>query len=135
MVAGGNKHAVVTAHVGEAKAPSPVLIDRSDEVARFLWEYRRYATRPVELSEAGRIIYDGREMRIADIGMRMITPREMATSHGFPRSYHINRTATGRLLTLTEQTALLGNSVPPPMAAAIIAANVRPPRQTMRLAA
>jgi len=135
MVAGGNKHALVTAHVGEADASSPVLVDRSEEVARFLWEYRHYATREVELNSAGRIVYDGREMRISDIGMRMITPREMANSHGFPRDYNINRTAAGKALTLTQQTALLGNSVPPPMAAAIIAANVRPPRPTMRLAA
>ncbi len=135
MVAGGNKHAIVTAHVGDAHAPAPVLVDRSEEVARFLWDYRRYATREIEMNSAGRIIYDGREMRIADIGMRMITPREMATSHGFPRSYCIDRTADGRPLTITEQTALLGNSVPPPMAAAIIAANVRPPVRALRMAA
>jgi DNA (cytosine-5)-methyltransferase 1 len=135
MVAGGNKHALVTAHVGEADAPAPVVVDRSEEVARFLWDYRRYATREVGLSRSGRIVYDGREMRIADIGMRMITPREMANSHGFPRSYRIERTADGRPLTLTQQTSLLGNSVPPPMAAAIIAANVRPPAPSLRLAA
>ena len=135
MVASSNKHALITAHVGEADAPSPVIVDRSDEVARFLWDYRRYASGDVTRNAAGRILYEGREMRIADIGMRMITPREMANSHGFPSNYEISRTATGRPLTITEQTSLLGNSVPPPMAAAIIAANVRPPASSMKMAA
>ena len=135
IVASSSKHAVVTAHLGMADAPAPVMIDRSEEVARFLWEHRNFATGDVTLNGAGRVVFEGREMRIADIGLRMITPREMANSHGFPGTYNIDRTAQGHDLTITQQTSLMGNSVPPPMAAAIIAANVRPPAARLRMAA
>lgn len=60
--------------------------------------------------------------QIADIGMRMLTPRELYNAQGFPRDYIIDRTADGPL-TKTAQTRMAGNSVSPPWAAAIIAAN------------
>lgn len=60
--------------------------------------------------------------QIADIGMRMLTPRELYNAQGFPRDYIIDRTAKGPL-TKTAQTRMAGNSVSPPWAAAIIAAN------------
>lgn len=60
--------------------------------------------------------------QIADIGMRMLSPRELYNAQGFPRDYIIDRTANGPL-TKTAQTRMAGNSVCPPWAAAIIAAN------------
>jgi len=61
--------------------------------------------------------------QIADIGMRMLTPRELYGAQGFPGDYVIDRTADGRALTKTAQTRMAGNSVSPPPAAALIAAN------------
>lgn len=61
--------------------------------------------------------------QIADIGMRMLTPRELYGAQGFPDDYVIDRTADGRPLTKTAQTRMAGNSVSPPPAAALIAAN------------
>lgn len=55
---------------------------------------------------------------IVDIGMRMLTPRELATAQGFPADYIL----TG---TKTSQVARIGNSVCPPIAAAIARANIR----------
>ena len=53
---------------------------------------------------------------IVDIGMRMLTPRELARGQGFPDSYIL----TG---TKTSQVARIGNSVPPPDAEALVRAN------------
>lgn len=60
-----------------------------------------------------------------DIGLRMLRPRELFGAHGFGPEYDIDCVSTrGRPLTKTEQIALAGNSVPPPVARAIVAANV-----------
>lgn len=65
----------------------------------------------------------GEVWQIADIGMRMLTPRELYGAQGFPGDYVIDRTVDGRRLTKTAQTRMAGNSVSPPPAAALIAAN------------
>ncbi len=70
--------------------------------------------------------------QIADIGMRMLTPRELYNAQGFPRDYIIDHTDRGPL-TKTAQTRMAGNSVSPPWAAAIIRAN-DPLRQKLRVA-
>lgn len=66
---------------------------------------------------------DGQTYAIADIGMRMLTPREQFRAQGFPESYIIDRGADGRALTKTEQTRMCGNSVCPPLAEALARAN------------
>lgn len=70
---------------------------------------------------------DGETYAIADIGMRMLTPRERFRAQGFPDAYEI---AVGRgpdgepvPLTLDAQGRMCGNSVCPPVAAALVAAN------------
>lgn len=60
---------------------------------------------------------------IADIGMRMLQPRELYRAQGFPDSYVIDRGADGRALSKAAQVRMCGNSVAPPMAMAIVAAN------------
>lgn len=72
------------------------------------------------------------EWILADIGMRMLTPRELFLCQGFPADYEIERVpvrgedggVTLRSLTKKAQTRLVGNSVPPNVAAAIIRANL-----------
>lgn len=71
----------------------------------------------------GLVIIRGEVWQITDIGMRMLTPRELYGAQGFPDDYIIDRTADGRALTKTAQTRMAGNSVSPPPAAALIAAN------------
>lgn len=68
---------------------------------------------------------DGRTYAIADIAMRMLVPRELYNAQGFPRSYVIDRGADGRKLTQEEQVRMVGNSVSPPQAAALVRANLR----------
>lgn len=55
---------------------------------------------------------------IVDIGLRMLTPRELYNAQGFHPSYIIDRGHDGRKLTKTKQVLFVGNSVSPcPMAA------------------
>lgn len=71
---------------------------------------------------------DGRTYAIADIGMRMLTPRERFRAQGFPDGYEIEagRGLDGApvRLTTTAQGRMCGNSVCPPLARALVAANV-----------
>ena len=60
---------------------------------------------------------------IADIGMRMLQPRELYRAQGFPDDYRIDITFGGQRLTKSAQVRMCGNSVCPPVAAAVIAAN------------
>lgn len=66
---------------------------------------------------------DGQTYAITDIGMRMLTPREQFRAQGFPDSYIIDRGADGQPMTKTAQTRMCGNSVCPPLAAALVRAN------------
>jgi DNA (cytosine-5)-methyltransferase 1 len=58
----------------------------------------------------------GEPYALVDIGMRMLTPRELARAQGFPDTYQL----TG---TKTNQVARIGNSVCPHVAKALAAAN------------
>lgn len=60
---------------------------------------------------------------LVDITLRMLTPRELARAQGFPDSYVIERGADGRAITKTDQVRLIGNSVCPDVAEALIRAN------------
>lgn len=66
---------------------------------------------------------EGEPYVIVDIGMRMLSPRELFRAQGFPDSYIIDRGADGAPMTKTSQNRMCGNSVCPPMAAALVAAN------------
>lgn len=58
-----------------------------------------------------------------DIGMRMLVARELFTAQGFPPHYIIDPIVDGKPLGKTEQVEKVGNSVCPPLAAAIVRAN------------
>jgi len=60
---------------------------------------------------------------LIDIGMRMLSPRELFRAQGFPDHYVIDPIYEGKPLTKTAQVRCCGNSVCPPLAAAIAAAN------------
>jgi DNA (cytosine-5)-methyltransferase 1 len=71
----------------------------------------------------GIVTVKGEDYVIADIGMRMLQPRELYRAQGFPDSYKIDLQVDGKPLTKTAQVRMCGNSVCPPIAAAIVAAN------------
>jgi DNA (cytosine-5)-methyltransferase 1 len=70
----------------------------------------------------GLVMVHGEPYEIADIGMRMLSPRELFAAQGFPPDYAIAPEFRGRTLTKTSQIELAGNSVCPPVAQALIAA-------------
>lgn len=71
---------------------------------------------------------------VVDIRLRMLTPAELYNLQGFPPSYIIDRGHDGRRFTKTEQVHMVGNSVSPPPAIALITANA--PRELfLRMAA
>lgn len=64
----------------------------------------------------------GENYVIVDIGMRMLTPRELYNAQGFPRDYMIDPVVDGKPLTKTAQIHKCGNAVPPPFSRAIVSA-------------
>ena len=72
----------------------------------------------------GLVTVMGEEYQIVDIGMRMLSPRELFRAQGFDDSYIIDRDATGKPITKTEQVNRCGNAVCPPIAEALVRANV-----------
>ncbi|GEC40117.1 DNA (cytosine-5)-methyltransferase 1 [Sinorhizobium meliloti] len=101
--------------------------DRARQVASFMrahgfWDDREFVT--VEIS--------GETFVIVDIGMRMLTPRELFNAQGFPSDYVIdgawNYQADGagpvwREFSKSVQVSCVGNSVSPPVACALVSAN------------
>lgn len=70
------------------------------------------------------VTIEGEEYVIVDIGMRMLTPRELFNAQGFPPDYIIDVDASGKPITKTAQVAKCGNSVCPPLAEALVRANM-----------
>lgn len=61
---------------------------------------------------------------ITDIGLRMLQPRELFAAQGFPDDCIFDRQADGTPITKTAQVQKCGNTVCPPVAKAIVAANL-----------
>lgn len=61
---------------------------------------------------------------ISDIGLRMLTPKELYAANGFPADYIIDKDCDGKTYGKTKQVARCGNAVPPPFAEAIVRANL-----------
>ena len=73
----------------------------------------------------GLVTVAGEDYEIADIGLRMLAPRELFRAQGFPADYIIgDNPAQGLTLTKTAQVRMCGNSVCPPLAQALVAANL-----------
>lgn len=71
----------------------------------------------------GLVMVHGEPYAIADIGLRMLTPRELYRAQGFPDSYRIDTGAAGESITKTAQVRMCGNSVCPPLARALVSVN------------
>ena len=76
----------------------------------------------------GLVCIEGEDFQIADIGMRMLKPRELFRAQGFPDSYIIDPVFHGKPLTKTQQVQKAGNSVCPDLARALVRANFPPSR-------
>lgn len=87
----------------------------------------------------GLVVVRGDLYRIVDIGMRMLTPAELFKAQGFLPSYvhdhYIDAHGITHPLTKTDQVRMVGNSVSPPIAAAILKANIDIRNKIQRMAA
>lgn len=71
------------------------------------------------------VVIDGEEYVVADIFMRMLTPRELFTAMGFPPDYVISLPGPrGRGLSKSAQIRLCGNAVCPQLADAVVRAQL-----------
>lgn len=61
---------------------------------------------------------------ISDIGLRMLTPKELYAAQGFPMDYIIEKDYKGNPYSKTQQVARCGNAVCPPLATALVKANL-----------
>ncbi len=116
--------------IGMSDAPS----DRTEEVRAFLINY--YGTgmssavnEPLNTctshvhSGLVAVRINGKEYAIADIGLRMLQPHELYAAQGFPAGYVFDRRGNGAPLSKEAQIRMCGNSVCPPVAAALVKAN------------
>lgn len=72
----------------------------------------------------GLVTVEGVDYAIVDIGLRMLTPRELFDAQGFPHDYEIEQGADRRVMSKAEQVARCGNAVPPQLAEALVRANL-----------
>lgn len=61
---------------------------------------------------------------ISDIGLRMLTPRELYDAMGFPHDYIIDTDINGNKISRADQVARCGNAVCPAVAEALVRANL-----------
>lgn len=119
ITAGGGHHGVVTTQITRAEPGADLR--HWPEIRELLNTYCGYDLGPedVILFQIGGAWYF-----MADIGLRMLTPRELYRANGFPDDYKIERDYTGRTYGKSKQVARCGNAVPPPFATALVRANL-----------
>ena len=72
----------------------------------------------------GLVTIDGTDYQIVDIGLRMLEPRELYGCQGFPDDYIIDHDFEGHTYPRSEQVRRCGNSVCPPLPAAMVRSNL-----------
>lgn len=72
----------------------------------------------------GLVTIHGTDYQIADIGLRMLEPRELYGCQGFPEDYIIDHDSEGNAYPRSEQVKRCGNAVCPPIPAALVRENL-----------
>lgn len=72
----------------------------------------------------GLVTIDGTDYQIVDIGLRMLEPKELYGCQGFPDDYIIDHDFEGHTYPRSEQVRRCGNSVCPPLPAAMVRSNL-----------
>ncbi|OXX73292.1 DNA cytosine methyltransferase [Vibrio sp. V19_P1S1T109] len=73
----------------------------------------------------GLVTVHGEQYQIVDIGMRMLEPHELFAAQGFPADYKITHNSQGKKISKASQVARCGNAVCPPVAQALVEANLQ----------
>lgn len=118
----------ITASAGEFAECCTVLV-KADGCGLGHWaEIRELLNRHCGYSladdEVILLIIQGIAYYIADITLRMLTPRELYNAMGFPPDYIIDHDHMGNAYGKTKQVARCGNAVCPPLAEAMVRANM-----------
>lgn len=95
-------------------------LGRWPEIRRLLNQHCGYDLKDDEIIL---LIIRGIAYYIADITLRMLTPRELYNAMGFPADYQIEKDYMGNAYGKNKQVARCGNAVCPPMAEAMVRAN------------
>ncbi|WP_261867045.1 DNA cytosine methyltransferase [Pectobacterium carotovorum] len=113
------------------------------EVRAFLLKYYGNEKEGVDINDPmhtvvsrdrfGLVTVEGIDYQIVDIGMRMLQPHELYAAQGFPSDYIIDHDIDGNPVSKADQVARCGNAVCPPIAEALVRANL--PDFCMRRAA
>jgi DNA (cytosine-5)-methyltransferase 1 len=150
----GPHQGVIETTLIEEGALPPELLERAVTTAAFLVKYygeggqHQAVDRPLDVVTTKAryavvtVTIDAVTYVIVDIGLRMLRPRELARAQGFPEGYVLDpivrKFVRGKWveqrLTIAEQISAIGNSVCPPMARALVAAN-QPGIEDLRMAA
>lgn len=117
--AGGGHHGIVTTRIVKAEAGAD--LGHWPEIRELLNTYCGYTLGPEDV-----ILFriEGDWFFLADIGLRMLIPRELYRANGFPDDYKIDRDYLGNEYKKSKQVARCGNAVPPPFAEALVRANL-----------
>lgn len=139
--AGGLHHGEVRTTLESAgQEEDAEYVRRRQQIREFLWEFCPSLS-GVERPEL--VMIRGQLMEVTDIGLRMLVPRELANCQGLPRNYILDPLYTytnARGKTITKplpqhaQVRMIGNSVAPPPAVAVIRANAQHERLMQRAA-
>ena len=134
--AGAHQRLVQTTMIEAGDLPADQL-DRAVQVAAFLVKYYgnetdgHGLTAPIgtvttrDRFAVVTVTIDAITYVIVDIGMRMLTRRELANAQGFPPGYILDPIGpNGKPLSISSSIRMIGNSVCPDMAEALAAANV-----------
>lgn len=123
IVAQGTHHAVVTARVEQVRAFLFRYFGSGGQ-----WSSVNAPAPTITVKDRlalGIVMIGGEPWQIVDIGMRMLSPRELFRAQGFPADYKIDIGLNGKPATKGEQVARCGNSVSPHPAEALVRANLR----------
>lgn len=93
--------------LARARAVADLLRQHDYPVGEFVW-----------------VAVDGERYVVVDLCMRMLTSPELFGAQGFPQTYIIAPEYEGRPLSKTAQVRMVGNSVAPQMAEAVVAAQL-----------
>lgn len=118
VTAGGLHHGIVTTTI--EKVDPEISLKNWPKIRSMLNEFCGYhlADDEVILFGLGDAWYF-----MADIGLRMLIPRELYRANGFPADYVIDMDYAGNAYGKSKQVARCGNAVPPPFAKALVTAN------------
>ena len=118
---GGGNFAVCKTRLCKADAQQSAGLGHWPQIRALLNKHCGY-----KLAEDDLLLLDfgGALYYIADIGLRMLTPRELYKAMGFPDDYKIETDYKGNPYPKNEQVARCGNAVCPPLAAAVARANL-----------